>query len=60
MSPAAPCEGAETVFVTIGQRLRLLEGMMPPVVVIDLPLEVVPSLMGRLLFRDHGLLEKLF
>jgi len=44
MSLAAPCEGAEIVFVTIGQRLRLLEGMMPPVVVIDLPLEVVPSL----------------
>ena len=43
MSPAAPCEGAETVSFTIGIRLRSLKKMMPPVVKIDLPLEVILS-----------------
>ena len=43
ISPAAPHEGAKTVSFTVGPRLRLLGGMMPPAVALDLPLEVVPS-----------------
>ena len=58
MSLAAPCEGAETIFSTMGLRLRTLGETMPPEVAIVLPLEVVPSSSGRLLFRGHDLLER--
>ena len=43
-------------------RLRLLRETMPPVVVMNLPLEVVPSLVvgWSAAFRAHGSLEDFF
>ena len=60
MSPAATCEGAETISSMMGLRLRPLEETMPLVVATDLPLEVVPLPMGRLLLWGHVFLERLF
>ena len=43
MSPAAPCEGAESVSSTMGLRLRLLGEPMSLAVATNLLLDVVPS-----------------
>jgi len=49
-SPTAPWEDAEIGSSTTGLRLRLLERMMPPVMAMDLPLEVVPLLVVGFFF----------
>jgi len=43
MSLAAPREGEEKISSTMGLRLRPLRETRPAMVMIDLPLEVVPS-----------------